>query len=112
MSSIKLPGSPLVKAVHEYVKKELPIETFNHSMRVYYYGTTHLWDLLELQRLIDETGQAILAQAFPTWSTTSFNETYFLTCLLHDIGTTDKNINATLMSLSVPVYLSYGPREY
>jgi len=79
-SSIKLPDSPLVKAVHEYVKKELPLETFNHSMRVYYYG------------------QAILAQAFPTWSTTSFNETYFLTCLLHDIGTTDKNINATLMS--------------
>jgi cyanamide hydratase len=38
-SSIKLPDSPLVKAVHEYVKKELPIETFNHSMRVYYYGT-------------------------------------------------------------------------
>lgn len=26
------------------------------------------------------------------------NETYLLTCLLHDIGTTDKNISATLMS--------------
>jgi hypothetical protein len=57
--------------------------------------------------LIGAIGQAILTQAFPTWSTTSFNETYFLTCLLHDIGTTDKNINATLMSLSVPMYLSY-----
>jgi hypothetical protein len=60
-----------------------------------------------VQMLIGATGQAILAQAFPTWSTTSFNETYFLTSLLHDIGTTDKNINATLMSLSVPTYLSY-----
>ena len=38
VSSIKLPDSALVKAVHEYAKKELPIETFNHSMRVYYYG--------------------------------------------------------------------------
>jgi hypothetical protein len=28
--------------VHEYVKKELPLETFNHSMRVYYYGNCHL----------------------------------------------------------------------
>jgi cyanamide hydratase len=43
-------------------------------------------------------GKAILAHAFPAWSTESFDETYFLTCLLHDIGTTDKNISATLMS--------------
>jgi hypothetical protein len=41
-SSIKLPDSPLVQAVHEYAKKELPLETFNHSMRVYYYGNCHL----------------------------------------------------------------------
>jgi cyanamide hydratase len=41
-SSIKLPDSPLVKVVHEYAKKELPLETFNHSMRVYYYGNCHL----------------------------------------------------------------------
>ncbi|KAH6718981.1 hypothetical protein DL95DRAFT_434241 [Leptodontidium sp. 2 PMI_412] len=80
VSSISLPDSPLAKAVHEYAKKELSIETYNHSMRVFYYG------------------QAILTQAFPAWSTPSFNETYFLTCLLHDIGTTDKNITATLMS--------------
>jgi cyanamide hydratase len=38
ISSIKLPDSALVKAIHEYAKKELAIETFNHSMRVYYYG--------------------------------------------------------------------------
>ncbi|KAG4441186.1 hypothetical protein IFR05_003304 [Cadophora sp. M221] len=80
VSSISLPDSPLAKAVHEYAKKDLATETYNHSMRVFYYG------------------QAILTQAFPAWSTPSFNETYFLTCLLHDIGTTDKNITATLMS--------------
>jgi cyanamide hydratase len=39
VASIQLPDSPLVKAVHEYAKKELAIETFNHSMRVFYYGT-------------------------------------------------------------------------
>lgn len=36
--------------------------------------------------------------AFPEWRSESFEETYFLTCLLHDIGTTDTNITATLMS--------------
>lgn len=80
VSSIPLPDSSLAKEVHKYAQKELPVETFHHSMRVYYYG------------------QAILKQAFPTWSTPAFNETYFLTCLLHDIGTTDKNLHETLMS--------------
>lgn len=43
-------------------------------------------------------GKAIITHSFPTWSSKSFDETYFLSCLLHDIGTTDKNIQATLMS--------------
>jgi cyanamide hydratase len=41
---------------------------------------------------------AMATQYFPAWLHHSFNETYFLTCLLHDIGTTDTNISATLMS--------------
>lgn len=36
--------------------------------------------------------------AFPSWSTSTFNETYFLTSLLHDIGATDSNMRATLLS--------------
>jgi len=80
VSSIPIPSSPLAKAVHEYAKTELSIETYNHSMRVFFYG------------------QAILFHAFPSWSSHSFDETYYLCCLLHDIGTTDKNIHATLMS--------------
>ncbi|KAK0104721.1 hypothetical protein ONS95_004993 [Cadophora gregata] len=80
VSSVSLPNSHLAKAVHDFAKTELSTETYNHSMRVFYYG------------------QAIVRQAFPAWSTSNFNETYFLTCLLHDIGTTDRNITATLMS--------------
>lgn len=38
VSSIKIPDSSLVKVIREYSRKELAIETFNHSMRVYYYG--------------------------------------------------------------------------
>ena len=80
VSSITLPSSNLSKAVYDYAKRELAVETFNHSMRVFYYGS------------------AILQYAFPTWSSMSFIETYYLSCLLHDIGTTDTNINATLLS--------------
>ena len=31
-------GLELGCAVHEYAQKELAIETFNHSMRVFHYG--------------------------------------------------------------------------
>ncbi|KAI4247155.1 MAG: hypothetical protein LQ352_006206 [Teloschistes flavicans] len=78
IASTKLPDTPLAKSVLEYAKKELSTETFNHSMRVYYYGT------------------AIHTQQFPDWRFT--DETYLLACLLHDIGTTDMNISATKMS--------------
>lgn len=96
VSSIPVPDSSLAKAVNDYAKKELSMETYNHSMRVFYYGKCP--QNTRRRDLIAQIGQAILSQAFPAWSTASFNETYFLTCLLHDIGTSDKNINATLMS--------------
>lgn len=80
VADIPLPDTPLAKAIHAYAKKELASETFNHCMRVFYYGI------------------AIAKYSFPTWNTPSFTETYFLTCLLHDIGTTDKNIDATHLS--------------
>jgi len=79
VEEMKTPQSGLVKKVMEYVKKELPEETFNHSMRVYYYGL------------------AILNHSFPHFPP-SIYETYLLTSLLHDIGTTDKNLHATLLS--------------
>ncbi|KAL8835238.1 MAG: hypothetical protein Q9170_003400 [Blastenia crenularia] len=78
VASNKLPDTSLAKSVLEYAKKELNVETFNHSMRVYHYG------------------KAIQTQQFPDWKFT--DETFFLACLLHDIGTTDKNISATQMS--------------
>lgn len=80
LSSLPTPTTPLALETQAYAQKELPIETYHHSMRVYHYGL------------------AILSHAFPSWSTPAFTETFFLTCLLHDIGTTDKNIHATLLS--------------
>ncbi|KAI4113799.1 MAG: hypothetical protein LQ338_008110 [Usnochroma carphineum] len=95
VASNKLPDAPLAKSVLEYAERELSTETFNHSMRVYYYGNDSL-------RAEHETyaeplsGKAIQTQQFPEWRFT--DETYLLACLLHDIGTTDKNISATKMS--------------
>ena len=38
VDEIALPDSPLAKEVLAYAKRELNEQTFNHSMRVYYYG--------------------------------------------------------------------------
>src|SRR5271170_3320274 len=38
MSEIAVPDTKVVRAVDEFVKKQLSQETYNHSVRVYYYG--------------------------------------------------------------------------
>jgi cyanamide hydratase len=37
-NEIAKPDTNVVRAVEDYVKKELSPETYNHSVRVYYYG--------------------------------------------------------------------------
>ncbi|KAI5119260.1 hypothetical protein M0805_007263 [Coniferiporia weirii] len=75
---LPLPDSPLVQKVKEFVKERLTEQTFNHSNRVYIYGT------------------ALVKTHFPEW--TYGAETYYLTCLLHDIGTADAFLATTKMS--------------
>jgi len=75
---IPLPDSPLVQKVKTFVKDKLNEQTFNHSNRVYIYGT------------------ALVKTHFPEWSYDA--ETYYLSCLLHDIGTADAFLATTKMS--------------
>ncbi|KAK5014481.1 hypothetical protein LTR60_003338 [Cryomyces antarcticus] len=89
VADIPLPDSPLVKAVMAYAKGNLRAETFHHSMRVFYYGTYTAYT-------VPCVCQAITTQHFPTW--TYSPETYLLTCLLHDIGTSAANLRATYQS--------------
>ena len=104
VDEIALPDTGLTQKVLAYAQQELREETFNHSMRVYYYGKlcsilqslSMLWSNDELKSITSPSGQAILKQQFPDWQLD--DETFLLTCLLHDIGTTEKNISATLMS--------------
>ncbi|PGH11080.1 hypothetical protein AJ80_07268, partial [Polytolypa hystricis UAMH7299] len=75
------PTTLLAQRIQAYAKTHLPPPTFNHSMRVYHYGL------------------AIKRYRFPTW--TFDDETYFLSCMLHDIGTTEENLLKTRMSFEL-----------
>ncbi|MCJ1402211.1 hypothetical protein MMC11_005431 [Xylographa trunciseda] len=77
-NDIDFPAEFLVQKIQEYAKAHLNEQTFNHSMRVYYYG------------------RAILHTQFPHWTVSP--STYAIACLLHDIGTTEHNLHSTLLS--------------
>ncbi|OJJ49722.1 hypothetical protein ASPZODRAFT_57856, partial [Penicilliopsis zonata CBS 506.65] len=68
----------LAQRITSYALTHLPERTYNHSLRVYYFGL------------------AIKASRFPGWLLT--DETFFLACLLHDIGTTDAHLENTRLS--------------
>ncbi|KAK1965065.1 cyanamide hydratase family HD domain-containing protein [Colletotrichum sublineola] len=74
---------PVVAQTLQYAKERLHTETFNHSMRVFYYG------------------MAISKQQFPDKVAALSPSTWALTCLLHDIGTADENLTATRMSFDI-----------
>ncbi|KAL3469346.1 hypothetical protein BJX99DRAFT_265288 [Aspergillus californicus] len=78
VSETPVPNTALALRIQKYAESHLPKPTFHHSMRVYHYGL------------------AIKHYAFPDWAFS--DETYFLTCMLHDIGTTHQNLHATKLS--------------
>lgn len=92
-SDFPLPDSPVVEQVKAFVKKELDEQTYNHSHRVYIYG---MYASLTVSYLHLSIGVALTKTHFPTWEYDK--ETYYLACLLHDIGTADKFLATTKMS--------------
>ena len=72
------PDTALAHRIRTYAQSRLPESTYNHSLRVYHYGL------------------AIKRHLFPSWNFT--DETYYLACLLHDIGTTEENFKSTKLS--------------
>lgn len=75
---IELPQGDFEKFIHEYAKGELNQKTLNHSLRVYSYSA------------------AIIHDHFPQWDLDL--GVLFTTSLLHDLGTTEKNMKSTKMS--------------
>jgi cyanamide hydratase len=83
IKDLEPPHTPLADRIDKYAKTKLSPDTYRHSLRVYSYG------------------RAIAQQCFPQWGLTSasaLDETWFLTALLHDIGTTDDVIHTTRLS--------------
>jgi hypothetical protein len=82
--TIPAPSTSLASATLEFAKSHLEPKTLNHSIRIYYFGL------------------AIVEAAFPQWDVD--RETWWCTCLLHDIGLADAFHLTTKMSFEV----SYG----
>ncbi|KAJ8117882.1 hypothetical protein OPT61_g1023 [Boeremia exigua] len=67
LASVKMPDTDVSKKVYEYARSTLPEKTFNHSMRVWNYGTTpehmegtHLsfeyWGAIKARTFLNEHG--------------------------------------------------------
>jgi len=83
ISQLQPPQTPLATRVTEYVKSKLDADTFRHSLRVYSWGT------------------AIARQCFPDFEVTpgsKLDETFYLTAMLHDIGTCDEFMTTSCLS--------------
>ncbi|KAJ5917432.1 HD domain containing protein [Penicillium verhagenii] len=80
VSETPIPTTALAQRINAYAKAQLPEPTYNHSLRVYHFGLA-----IKKHRL-----------SFDDWAFS--DETYFLACVLHDIGTTETNIKATHLS--------------
>ncbi|ORY35404.1 cyanamide hydratase [Naematelia encephala] len=78
--SIPYPTTPLVKATEAFAKSNLPPATLNHSYRIFFYGL------------------AILRAGRPDLLEKLDEETWAVTCLLHDIGLAEKFHLTTNMS--------------
>ncbi|KAJ6625937.1 hypothetical protein B0H10DRAFT_1999527 [Mycena sp. CBHHK59/15] len=78
VTDFPLPDSLLANKVREFATMELDTQTLNHSFRVYVYGA------------------ALVKTHFPAWTYDA--ETYYLACMLHDIGTAERFLATTKMS--------------
>lgn len=98
------PTTDVVRKATEWVQARLPIETFNHSLRVYCYGTFRpIFPIASLRAhttSLHHQGHTIVTQHFPLWlsSSSAFLETWALTCLFHDIATIPDMRRTTHMS--------------
>lgn len=95
-------SSNVAKQAHDYVKANLPPQTYNHSIRAFLWGMTTLLRLWCSGVLTSLIGSALLESHLPdltaSSNSSSWVETFYLACLLHDIGTTPINLRASLMS--------------
>lgn len=95
---IPFPSSdPLVSRVQKYAKEQLPPQTYNHSMRVFYWGISPP-PYVPPSKLIPPA-TTILTQQFPSPPHSLLSpSTLALVSLLHDIGTAPSFLSTTQLS--------------
>jgi len=83
ISALKIPSTALATRVAAYARSKLDPDTYRHSLRVYSYGC------------------AIARECFPEFELSpgsTLEETWFLTAMLHDIGTAGEFLTSTRLS--------------
>lgn len=83
ITALKPPSTALATRVAAYARSKLDADTYRHSLRVYSYGC------------------AIARECFPDFGLTpgsTLEETWFLTAMLHDIGTAAEFLTSTRLS--------------
>jgi len=80
-----IPKTDIAQKIDSYAKQHLPVATYNHSLRVFLYGISLQWS----------------HQLFPKPRNLETIETFYLSCLLHDIGTVPANMEGTRMSFEL-----------
>lgn len=83
IKDLQPPSTALAKRVDAYAQSKLSPDTYRHSRRVYSYGL------------------AMARQCFPNFDVapgSPLEETWFLTAMLHDIGTSDHFLTKTRLS--------------
>lgn len=83
VAELKPPATAFCNRIDSYTRENLSEDTYRHSLRVYSYGV------------------AIARECFPQWGLEKggkLDETWFACAMLHDIGTTEKNISSTRLS--------------
>ncbi|KAL2419736.1 hypothetical protein ABEF95_006370 [Exophiala dermatitidis] len=96
ISSLSPPQTALAARVAAYAQAKLDGDTYRHSMRVYSYGC------------------AIARQCFPQFELTpgsTLDETWFLTALLHDIGTSAEFLKPSCTRLSFEFWGAFHALE-
>jgi len=61
LAQLRVPSSKLCLAIEHYAREELSRQTYDHSTRVYFYGT-----LIQVP-FVDDAGEAIMKHHFPDW---------------------------------------------
>lgn len=89
-SELPPPSTDLARSVEQFAKSHLDAKQFNHSNRIYYFGL------------------AILKATLPDLEEEVDRETWWCTCLLHDIGLAEAFHLTTKMSFEVSLTLLCG----